>query len=122
MLGRSIVIVAASAALASSSGCLIVSGSSSYETGVRVTQATLAQVEVGTTTTSWLLATIGEPTSRRKVEGKENVEILVYNHRLHESSGGAVFLIFAGGKEHTTKSVAYFEVTEGIVTRHWVEG
>lgn len=33
-----------------------------------------------------------------------------------------MFLIFAGGKDHTYKSTAYFEITDGVVTRHWIEG
>ncbi len=121
MFSRTLLSVAAASVIAAASGCLVISGSSSHETGVRVSQHTLAQIDPGTTTESWILATLGEPTERTKVDGRENVEILIYRHRRHESSGSAVFLIFAGGKEHTTKSTAYFEITDGIVTRHWIE-
>ena len=88
---------------------------------MRVSAATLSQVEPGKTTEAWLLATLGEPTSRTKVECKDNVEILRYEHSVHKSSGGAVLLIFAGGSDHKSRSVAYFEVTDGIVTRAWTE-
>jgi outer membrane protein assembly factor BamE (lipoprotein component of BamABCDE complex) len=116
-----VISAAAVAAIVTAGGCLVVSESSSYERGVKVSQATLAQVEPGITTEAWVLATLGEPTARTEVEGRENVSILVYRHQRHQSSGGAVFLLFAGEQEHTTKSTAYFEITDGIVTRHWVE-
>ena len=102
-------------------GCLVVSGTSAHESGVRVSAATLDQIEPGKTTEAWLLATLGEPTSRTKVDCKDSVEILRYEHSTRKSSGGAVFLIFAGGSEHSSRSVAYFEVTDGIVTRAWTE-
>ena len=122
MVLRSLIIGAAAVTIATASGCLIVSGSSSYETGVRISQATLDQIQIGETTEAWLIATFGEPSSREQVEGSEDVCILHYHYRRHESSGGAVFLIFAGGKDHTYKSTAYFEVTGDVVTRYWIEG
>ncbi len=103
-------------------GCLVVSGSTSCESGVLVSQETIGQIEPGRTTEEWLVATLGEPTRSRSVDGQEGVRILQYEYEKREASGGAVFLIFAGGKEHVTRSVAYFEVSGGIVTRSWVEG
>jgi hypothetical protein len=114
--------IAAGAAVSlAAGGCLIVTGNTHHETGVRVSDSTLSQVEPGKTTEAWLLATLGEPTARTRIECDRKVEILRYEHSTHKSSGGAVFLIFAGGSDRSDRSVAYFEVTDGIVTRAWRE-
>ena len=111
----------ASAFLAAASGCLVVSGNSVEESGVRVSESTLGQIEVGTTTEAWLLASLGEPTDISDVAGHEGVKIYKYKHVVRKAKGGAVFLIYAGGSTDEKQSVAYFEVTDGIVTRYWVE-
>ena len=113
----------AAACLLTAGGCLVVGGSSYYESGVRVSQSTLNQVQVDKTTEAWLIAALGEPSHRRKVAGQDHVvEILSYEYTVEKSSGGAVFLVFAGGEEHRYRRVTYFEVTDGVVTRAWSEG
>jgi hypothetical protein len=82
--------LAAAVAVLLTGGCLIMSGQSSHQSGIKVSDSTLRQIEVGTTTKSWLIATLGEPSRHTTVEGKENVELLVYEHTVHESSGGSV--------------------------------
>jgi len=100
-------------------GCLVSKGSSMSEEGVKVSQPTLAQVEIGKTTESWLVATVGEPTSRRKVD--EHVQVLRYDYKQRKNSGGYVFLIYAGGEREEKTSSAIFEVTDGVITRYWTE-
>lgn len=100
-------------------GCLVGSSSSVKEEGVKITGPTLAQIEVGKTTESWLVATAGEPTSRSKVD--DHVQVLRYKHTETKDSGGYIFLIYAGGEEHKKTSTAIFEVTDGVVTRYWTE-
>ncbi len=121
MLRRSMLMLAAAVAVLFAGGCLIMSGQASHQTGIKVSEATLHQIEVGTTTESWLIATLGEPSRRSAVDGKENVELLVYEHTVHESSGGLVLFLFAGGSDVDRTSVAYFELTDGVVTRYWTE-
>jgi len=120
-MNRIVSLAVAAAVCLAAGGCLIVTGNSRHETGVRVSATTISQVEPGKTTEAWVLATLGEPTSRTKVDIANQVEILRYEHSTHKSSGGAVFLIFAGGSDRSERSVAYFEVTDGIVTRAWTE-
>lgn len=117
---RQFLTVVALAGCLTLSGCLVMGGSSIDESGVKVTESTLDQVEVGTTTRDWLLGALGEPTSRNVVD--ENTEVLRYAWSRTKSKGGAVFLIYAGGSETVEKTTAYFEVTDGIVTRFWTEG
>ena len=120
MLRRSMLMLAAALPMLLA-GCLVMSGQSSHESGIKVSQPTLRQIEIGTTTEAWLIATLGEPWRRSAVEGKENVELLVYEHTVHETSGGSVLFLFAGGSDVDRTSVAYFEVTDGVVTRYWTE-
>ena len=103
------------------SGCLVVSGKSIDESGVRISQETLREVEPGTTTEAWLVATLGEPSERTIVEGQEHVRILRYDLTVSRAEGGAVFLIFAGGSETTHTSRTFFELVDGVVTRYWTE-
>ena len=102
-------------------GCLVVTGSSYHESGVKVTPTTLDRIELGTTTETWVIAALGEPTERTEVEGQPNVTILRYEHRTTEHSGGTVLFLFAGGKDESHTSTAYIEVTDGIVTDYWTE-
>jgi hypothetical protein len=113
--------VLGAAFIAFSTGCLVMSGKSIDESGVRVTASTLGQVEPGRTTGAWLIATLGEPTARSSVAGLPGLEILRYDFERRTSEGGTVFLIFAGGKETSACDRTYFEVTDGVVTRYWKE-
>jgi hypothetical protein len=100
-------------------GCLVSKGSSVKESGVKVSQPTLAQIETGKTTESWLIATAGQPTTRTDVD--ERVHILRYEHTTTTKKGGSVFLIYAGAEREEKKSAAIFEITDGVVTKYWTE-
>ena len=121
MIRRILIGITALAIAIMTPGCLVVSGSSFHESGVKVTPTTLDRIELGTTTEAWVIAALGEPTERTEVEGQPNVVILRYEHRTTEHSGGAVLFIFAGGKDESHTSTAYFEVTDGVVTDYWTE-
>ena len=108
--------------LFAATGCLISTSNSVRESGTPVHSATLKQVEVGKTTESWLLATLGPPTSRCKVPGEPGVEILAYNHEVVRSSHGHVFLLFSGSSKDVDAHRTRFEITDGVVTRYWTEG
>ena len=104
------------------SGCLIISGNSIDQSGVRISQSTMEQIEIGRTTEQWVIAALGEPTSRAEVGGDEDITLLRYEYRVRQAKGGAVFLIFAGGSETTKRTTTYFEFTDGILSRTWTEG
>jgi hypothetical protein len=101
------------------SGCLLTSSNTTDESGVRVGTGTLRQIDVGRTTSDWLMATLGPPTSRNKVRGE--LEILGYDHQVVKKSKGSIFLLFAGTSEKIEKSTTYFELSDGVVTRYWTE-
>lgn len=101
-------------------GCLIASSSSMHETGRRVSASTLSQIEPGETTESWLIAALGEPTTRMAINDGSG-EILRYDYQRRRESSGAVFLLFAGSSSETIESSTYFEVKDGVVQRFWSE-
>ncbi len=121
MIRRMLMGLTAVALVVMTTGCLVVTGSSYHESGVKVTPNTLDRVELGSSTEAWVIATLGEPTERTEVKGQPNVAILRYEHRTTEHSGGTVLFIFAGGKDESHTSTAYIEVTDGIVTDYWTE-
>lgn len=118
---RIITVLGATAFVMAASGCLVVSGNSTYETGTAITQSTLQRIEVGQTTEQWILATLGQPSDRIKIEGQPDMQILKYQHTIHESSGGTVLFLFAGHEDKTRKSVVFIEITDGIVSDYWTE-
>ena len=97
------------------------SGKSIDESGVRVSQTTMNQIEPGVTTESWLIATLGEPTERTVIESELPTHILRYDHVVTRKSGGTVLFIFAGGSEERAVNRAYFETINGVVTRQWTD-
>ncbi len=108
--------------LLAAGGCLISSANSVEESGVAISSSTLGQVEAGKTSEAWLIATLGEPSSTTIVDGQPDVKVLRYDHVVTRKSSDAVFLVFGGQSKSKRVSRAYFEVEDGIVTRHWSEG
>lgn len=102
-------------------GCLVMGGKSIDESGTKVTSATLDQIKIGETTEAWLVATLGEPQSRTTVESDPTVNVLRYEHVVCKADGATVFLIFAGGSEEKKTTTTYFETTDGVVSRYWIE-
>ncbi|SRR5690554_1008629 len=102
-------------------GCLITSHKATHESGIEVGRGTLRQIEPGKTTEQWLLAALGEPTSRAIVRGPDDVHILGYSHEKMKKSRGSLFLLFSGSSKKIDKRTTYFEITNGVVTRYWVE-
>ena len=102
-------------------GCLVTSSKQVKETGTPVSSNTLRQVEPGVTTTDWLLATLGPPTSRNAVADQHNTEILAYQHEVVRTSRGKVFLLFSGSSNTVDAQRTFFEVADGVVTRYWTE-
>lgn len=107
------------AVVVSAGGCLVGKSRWERESGVRVSKSTLGQVKPGETTEDWVIAALGEPTSRNSVD--EHTSILRYDHTVKINKGGYVFLIFAGGESIEEHNSVLFEVTDGVVDRYWTE-
>ncbi|MBX3375318.1 MAG: hypothetical protein KF817_15940 [Phycisphaeraceae bacterium] len=101
-------------------GCLVTSNRSTSEAGTAVSSSTLDQIEPGRTTEAWLIATLGEPSQRTKVDDRGDA-ILRYDYRRVTRERGSVFLIFSGRSQRENTERTFFEVADGIVTRWWRE-
>jgi len=102
-------------------GCLITTRSDTSYTPVKpqITESTLSRVEPGITTKEWVIAACGSPTSRDLLP--DGTEILKYEYK--EKKDEELNLIFLIHSESTKekRSVTYFEIKDGIVTRYWQE-
>lgn len=107
--------------LLTAAGCLVTAGSAIEVSGTRVTDSTFTQVEVGTTTETWLLATLGAPSECTEVADSPGVKILRYDYQEVHHDRGTVFLIFSGRSKKQKLTRTYFEVTDGVVSRYWSE-
>lgn len=119
MIQQMLALMLAAAFLFAAAGCLVTSSSKMEESGTKVSEVTLNQIRPGETTEAWLLAAVGEPTSRR--DAGEGTSILRYEHVTTTSKGGTVFLLFAGGSKKEKSSSVIFEVKDGVVQRYWTE-
>jgi outer membrane protein assembly factor BamE (lipoprotein component of BamABCDE complex) len=99
-------------------GCLVSANSKQKVTGNYVPESTFEKIEPGKTTAAWVQATLGEPSSKDKVEGGRT-EVWKYSYTEEKESSGAVFLLFGGSDRKEQKRIAYVELKDGIVTRKW---
>jgi len=101
---------------AASPGCLISSHSQESRTGTYVSENTFDQIKPGETTAGWVLATLGEPSSKSSAEGRV---IWKYAYTERRDSGGAIFLIFGSSKTTETEHTAFVELKDGVVVNKW---
>ncbi len=106
----------AAATLCLLSGCLISQSSNTTHSGTRVSPEAFAQVKLGETTTGWVTATLGAPSSVSRT-GDDEIWKYVYNE--HTDSDGRIFLIFAGSNSSDKTENAFFEFKNGIVVNKW---
>jgi hypothetical protein len=119
MIRQAICLGLSMACLLAAGGCLVTSKSKTTQSGASVSEVTLDQIRPGQTTEAWLIASAGQPTSRARVD--DHTEILRYDHVETRTSGGTIFLLFAGGSTRQTTTSVRFEVTDGIIARYWTE-
>ena len=103
-------------ALAAMTGCLVTASSQTTHNGTRVSQETFSQIKPGSTTISWVEATLGSPTSKTKTDSDE---VWKYVYTEHTDSSGAVFLIFGGSGSSEKSEIAFVEFKGGVVINKW---
>jgi hypothetical protein len=104
-------------AVAAMSGCLVSGNSHQTTSGAYVGPSTFNQVEVGTTTEEWVLATFGTPTSRTKLN--DGSEILKWSYTQTKSGSGSVFLLYGGSNSTEKQGAAFVQLRDGVVTKAW---
>jgi outer membrane protein assembly factor BamE (lipoprotein component of BamABCDE complex) len=101
-------------------GCLVYSDDVRYgDKGKAPTAHTLDQIQTGTTTRDWVLATLGEPS--RQSTTKDGTEVLEYQYS-RKKDNQFIFCPFVFiNDEGEEKQTLYFEVENGVVTKFWKE-
>ena len=101
-----------------SAGCVVVqSDSQTSSSGREVSEATLAQIQPGTSQ-DYVLALLGEPT--RKSPLGDGSAIWKWSHTRKETSSGSFILLFSGDRTVEIESACYVEFgTDGLVRRTW---
>ena len=103
--------------LAALPGCLVSSTNHDSVSGNYVPENTFDRIKPGETKSSWVKATLGEPSTRESVDGGNEVWKYSYTE-VHEGSG-AIFLIFGGSDRTEKQRNAYVEFKDGVVTNKW---
>jgi hypothetical protein len=87
--------------------------------GPAVPYSTLRQIKCGKTSKTWLLGVMGEPT--RAVRSSADTEVLTYEYTKTVDSDFNFFIFLNADNRREERTVHVFEVTNGIVTKHWKE-
>src|SRR5215203_3934545 len=74
------------------SGCLVSSTSHQTVSGNYVPENTFDRIKPGETTSSWVKATLGEPSTKEKAD--DTTEVWKYSYTEVKEGSGAIFLIF----------------------------
>jgi outer membrane protein assembly factor BamE (lipoprotein component of BamABCDE complex) len=98
-------------------GCLVSSTSNQSVTGNYVPENTFDRIKPGETTSSWVKATLGEPSTKEKAD--EATEVWKYSYTEVKEGSGAIFLIFGGTDKKERQRSAYVEFRDGIVKSKW---
>jgi len=102
------------------SGCISSRSDVSYGAkGPIVGGETLRQIKAGVTSKEWLLGTLGEPTSETQTPDGTEILKYVYTKKVDSDLDVFIFLDFDDRREERT--VLYFEIADGIVSRYWKE-
>jgi len=102
--------------------CGCISGRSDVSYGPKgpaVGAETLRQIKAGQTSKEWVLGTLGTPTSVTATP--EGTEILKYEYTKKVDSDIDVFLFLEFDDKREERTVYYFEIADGIVTKFWKE-
>ncbi len=102
------------------SGCISGRSDVSYgPKGPAVGPETTRQIEIGSTSKEWVLGTFGAPSTETATP--EGTEILKYVYTKKVDSDFDAFLFLSFDDEREERTVYYFEIKDGIVTRFWKE-
>jgi outer membrane protein assembly factor BamE (lipoprotein component of BamABCDE complex) len=101
------------------SGCVVSSDATSHESGKKLKDSTLKQLEPGKTTKEWTISVLGTPSSRNKLDN--GTEVFKYEYSKTVDEEFAIFLLWASDSEKTTSQSVCLEFRDNILTRYWTE-
>lgn len=106
--------------LSLASACTVIhTSSNTHQSGVNISNETLAQLEVGKTTKSWVVATLGPPSSLTTVDDK--TEILKYTSTRTRKTNHGFLLVIDTKSESEEKETVFLEFQTGVLKRYWKE-
>lgn len=97
-------------------GCIIHADSHVHRTGIEISRQTLAQVEPGRKK-DFVLALLGEPTSRSVLEG--GTEIWKWAYTEKRVRRGSLFLILDSDETQERNGASYVQFEDGVVAKAW---
>jgi len=101
-------------------GCLVYSGDVKYgEKGKAPTAHTLDQIQSGTTTKDWVLATLGDPS--RQSTTKDGTELLEYQYTRKKDNSFVLCPFVFINDDAEDRQTLFFEIENGVVTNYWKE-
>ena len=100
------------------SGCLINTSSRTENSGKFVSANTLAQLQAGKDK-AYVLALIGEPTSRTMIDGGTEIWKWVYTE--NKNSSGHVIFILNSDNQVETQRTSYVEFQNDKVVKTWAD-
>jgi outer membrane protein assembly factor BamE (lipoprotein component of BamABCDE complex) len=100
-------------------GCIAGGASRDTVTGRFVGAETLSNIEPGTTTKSWVVGALGEPSTKTVLP--DGLELWTWNFSRTKRGTGWVLFIFSTTNERETSSRAFVEFRHDVVTRAWRE-
>ena len=103
--------------LAGIGGCLVATSSNETHNGKYISPSSWDQIQPGKTSQDWVTATLGDPTTKTRIDS--DGEVWKYSYKIHKDSSGAVFLIFAGSSSQDIDGSAFIEFKDHVVTRRW---
>ena len=98
------------------SACIINVDSHSERSGRYVSSTTLQQIEPGRGQ-DYVLALLGEPSSRSKLDGGTEIWKWTYSETKH--SEGHLIFVFSGDDTKHVEGATYVEFKDGIVQKTW---
>jgi outer membrane protein assembly factor BamE (lipoprotein component of BamABCDE complex) len=103
--------------LLANTGCLVGGSSEVKREGNYVSESTLNTIEPGKTGKAWVLATLGEPSSKKEIEPGH--ELWKYSYKETKEGNGYVFLIFAGSDKNVSGGNVFVEFKDDVVSKSW---
>ncbi len=99
------------------SGCVVSSSSTETHTGTPVSDATFAQIKPGVTSTAWVQATLGAPSSKTTLDNGH--ELWRYDYTSRTQKNGAVIVLLASQHTSETTQTSFVEFKDGVVVNAW---
>lgn len=98
-------------------GCLVSHRSREETSGRYVGRATFAQIEPGSSKQDWVLATLGEPTSKCALD--DGSTLWSWRYSKERKSSGAVFLVLGTSSSSETENATFVQFRDGVVVKAW---